>query len=99
MPLTTVVGPRWDTPQHAITDDTADTDRSKIWPGMHFDLTPCVMFNVTEFLFFKIGKDYSNPRIIDFFDLHKPEEDMYDRTKVPRMPWCVLLNSAAELLI
>ncbi|KAF8208791.1 hypothetical protein K438DRAFT_1667027 [Mycena galopus ATCC 62051] len=33
------------------------------------------------------GKDYSNPRLADFHTLHKPEEDMYDRTKVPRMPW------------
>ncbi|KAJ7069910.1 phospholipase D, partial [Mycena amicta] len=33
------------------------------------------------------GKDYSNPRIVDFHALNKPEEDMYDRTKVPRMPW------------
>lgn len=33
------------------------------------------------------GKDYSNPRLSDFYDLHKPEEDMYDRRKVPRMPW------------
>ncbi|OCH94908.1 phospholipase D [Obba rivulosa] len=33
------------------------------------------------------GKDYSNPRVQDFHTLHKPEEDMYDRTKVPRMPW------------
>ncbi|KAL0576864.1 Phospholipase D1 [Marasmius crinis-equi] len=33
------------------------------------------------------GKDYSNPRISDFYTLNKPEEDMYDRTKVPRMPW------------
>ncbi|KAF9267545.1 phospholipase D [Marasmius fiardii PR-910] len=33
------------------------------------------------------GKDYSNPRVSDFFTLNKPEEDMYDRTKVPRMPW------------
>ena len=24
---------RWDTPQHVLTDDTADTDRSQIWPG------------------------------------------------------------------
>ncbi|KIM43354.1 hypothetical protein M413DRAFT_18406 [Hebeloma cylindrosporum] len=56
---------RWDTPQHVLTDDTADTDRSEIWPG----------------------KDYSNPRLSDFYNLHKPEEDMYDRTKVPRMPW------------
>ncbi|PCH39780.1 phospholipase D [Wolfiporia cocos MD-104 SS10] len=33
------------------------------------------------------GKDYSNPRISDFHTLNKPDEDMYDRTKVPRMPW------------
>uniref|UniRef100_A0A8H7XQ51 Phospholipase n=1 Tax=Psilocybe cubensis TaxID=181762 RepID=A0A8H7XQ51_PSICU len=56
---------RWDTPQHVLTDDTADTDREEIWPG----------------------KDYSNPRLSDFYNLNKPEEDMYDRTKVPRMPW------------
>jgi phospholipase D1/2 len=39
------------------------------------------------------GKDYSNPRISDFVNLHKPEEDMYDRTKVPRMPWYILFSS------
>ncbi len=33
------------------------------------------------------GKDYSNPRIVDFHQLSKPDEDMYDRAKVPRMPW------------
>ncbi|KAI0632459.1 phospholipase D [Trametes polyzona] len=33
------------------------------------------------------GKDYSNPRVLDFHTLNKPDEDMYDRTKVPRMPW------------
>ncbi|ODQ64212.1 phospholipase D/nuclease [Nadsonia fulvescens var. elongata DSM 6958] len=33
------------------------------------------------------GKDYSNPRVKDFYDLDKPFEDMYDRNKVPRMPW------------
>ncbi|KAJ1309919.1 hypothetical protein OPQ81_006678 [Rhizoctonia solani] len=34
-----------------------------------------------------IGKDYSNARVLDFHTLNKPEQDMYDRTKVPRMPW------------
>lgn len=33
------------------------------------------------------GKDYSNARICDFFDLDKPFESMYDRSKIPRMPW------------
>lgn len=40
MALIVVVGLRWDTPQHVIIDDTADTDRAKIWPGMYFDVTP-----------------------------------------------------------
>jgi hypothetical protein len=38
-------------------------------------------------LFHETGKDYSNPRVSDFNNLDKPEEDMYDRSKVPRMPW------------
>lgn len=33
------------------------------------------------------GKDYSNPRILDFHTLNKPDDDMYDRSKIPRMPW------------
>jgi hypothetical protein len=33
------------------------------------------------------GKDYSNPRVVDFHALNKPFEDMYDRSKIPRMPW------------
>ncbi|KAI6114007.1 phospholipase D [Pisolithus sp. B1] len=33
------------------------------------------------------GKDYSNPRVVDFHTLNKPDEDMYDRSKIPRMPW------------
>ncbi|KAG7443153.1 phospholipase D [Guyanagaster necrorhizus] len=55
---------RWDTPQHALTDD-ADDELSQVWTG----------------------KDYSNARISDFHTLNKPEEDMHDRTKIPRMPW------------
>ncbi|KAJ5152874.1 Phospholipase D1 [Penicillium canariense] len=66
---------RWDTPQHALTDDKPtgfettdmpkDADHCQLWPG----------------------KDYSNPRIQDFYDLDKPYEEMYDRNVVPRMPW------------
>jgi hypothetical protein len=37
-----------------------------------------------------VGKDYSNPRVNDFHALNKPFEDMYDRSKVPRMPWSVM---------
>lgn len=33
------------------------------------------------------GKDYSNPRVKDFVEVHLPDRDMIDRTAVPRMPW------------
>ena len=33
------------------------------------------------------GKDYSNARITDFHTLAKPDEDMHDRSRIPRMPW------------
>lgn len=33
------------------------------------------------------GKDYSNARIGDFYELEKPYVSMYDRSSVPRMPW------------
>jgi len=33
------------------------------------------------------GKDYSNARVCDFYELDKPFESMYDREEVPRMPW------------
>jgi phospholipase D1/2 len=36
------------------------------------------------------GKDYSNERVVEYFDLNKPFEDMIDRKKVPRMPWYVI---------
>lgn len=66
---------RWDTPQHAVVDDKPT--------GFELDDTPkdadhCQLWP---------GKDYSNPRVQDFFALDKPYEEMYDRSKVPRMPW------------
>ncbi|KAG1593532.1 hypothetical protein G6F48_001936 [Rhizopus delemar] len=46
------------------------------------------------------GKDYSNPRIIDFHTLDKPFEDNMDRSRLPRMPWhdisMRLVGSAAQ---
>lgn len=33
------------------------------------------------------GKDLCNDRVTDPFALNKPFDDMFDRTKVPRMPW------------
>jgi phospholipase D1/2 len=75
---------RWDTPQHVLVDDPeGDPDVSTIWPGkcLRYILS---LVNPNHGM---IGKDYSNPRILDFHALNKPDEDMYDRSKIPRMPW------------
>nr|UHS16742.1 phospholipase POX09635 [Penicillium oxalicum] len=66
---------RWDTPQHSLTDDKPTGFESTDMPK---DADHCQLWP---------GKDYSNPRIQDFYDLDKPYEEMYDRSVVPRMPW------------
>ncbi|TFB04393.1 Phospholipase D1 [Trichoderma ghanense] len=66
---------RWDSPQHPIVDDKPTGFEPSEMPkdAEHVQLFP--------------GKDYSNPRVQDFFNLNEPYEEMYDRSKVPRMPW------------
>jgi phospholipase D1/2 len=66
---------RWDAPDHRIADDKLTGFEDGDFPrdSDHCQLWP--------------GKDYSNPRVQDFYSLDKPYEEMYDRTKVPRMPW------------
>lgn len=66
---------RWDTPEHRVVDD-----RPTGWEHADVELNAdtCQMWP---------GKDYSNPRVQDFHDLSQPFSELYDRTKVPRMPW------------
>ncbi|KAL4894339.1 hypothetical protein BDV59DRAFT_17177 [Aspergillus ambiguus] len=66
---------RWDTPQHLLTDDKPTGFETPDGPK---DADHCQLWP---------GKDYSNPRIQDFYDLDKPYEEMYDRNLIPRMPW------------
>ncbi|ORY27900.1 putative phospholipase D [Naematelia encephala] len=33
------------------------------------------------------GKDYANERVMEYSALDKPFDDMFNRSKVPRMPW------------
>ncbi|KAF2186349.1 phospholipase D1 [Zopfia rhizophila CBS 207.26] len=66
---------RWDTPQHSVVDDKLTGFELNDAPK---DADHCQLWP---------GKDYSNPRVQDFYALDKPYEEMYDRTKVPRMPW------------
>lgn len=66
---------RWDTPQHSVVDDkpTGFEDGELPKDADHCQLWP--------------GKDYSNPRVQDFYQLNEPYAEMYDRSKTPRMPW------------
>ncbi|BCR91689.1 phospholipase D [Aspergillus chevalieri] len=66
---------RWDTPQHQLTDDKQTGFETADMPK---DADHCQLWP---------GKDYSNPRIQDFYELDKPYEEMYDRNTIPRMPW------------
>jgi len=67
---------RWDNPQHPINDDRPtgmEPDDDVPRDAEHCQLFP--------------GKDYSNPRVLDFFKLDEPYAEMYDRSRIPRMPW------------
>jgi phospholipase D1/2 len=67
---------RWDNPQHPINDDRPtgmEPDEDAPRDAEHCQLFP--------------GKDYSNPRVLDFFKLDEPYAEMYDRSRIPRMPW------------
>ncbi|KAI9719039.1 MAG: hypothetical protein M1812_003669 [Candelaria pacifica] len=66
---------RWDTPQHSLVDDKLTGFEVSDVPK---DADHCQLWP---------GKDYSNPRVQDFYALDKPYEEMYDRTKIARMPW------------
>ncbi|TAQ86673.1 hypothetical protein B7494_g4993 [Chlorociboria aeruginascens] len=66
---------RWDTPQHSVVDDKPTGFEQSDLPK---DADHCQLWP---------GKDYSNPRVQDFFKLHEPYAEMYDRSKTPRMPW------------
>ncbi|KAF1813399.1 phospholipase D [Eremomyces bilateralis CBS 781.70] len=66
---------RWDTPGHSVVDDKLTGFELNDMPK---DADHCQLWP---------GKDYSNPRVQDFYALDKPYEEMYDRGKIPRMPW------------
>jgi phospholipase D1/2 len=66
---------RWDTPKHPVVDDKPTGFEPQDNPK---DAEHCQLFP---------GKDYSNPRVLDFSNLHQPYEEMYDRSVIPRMPW------------
>jgi phospholipase D1/2 len=66
---------RWDSPEHVLVDDKPS--------GFNEGMEGKTIEDPQVWP----GKDYSNPRIHDFFELDKPYDDMYDRKQTPRMPW------------
>lgn len=93
---------RYDTPDHVLVDDsltkfgndeekddnTAVSEDSIGPPNVdeNEDMEKLRYDFQREFQIFP-GKDYSNPRKKDFFDLPDPHKDMYNRQFIPRMPW------------
>ncbi|KAG7753340.1 hypothetical protein KL911_002733 [Ogataea haglerorum] len=71
---------RYDTPDHSVVDD-APCAFDPIPPNSASSTGNAFSYQIYP------GKDYSNPRICDFFELNQPFEDMIDRQSVPRMPW------------
>ncbi|KAK5734900.1 Phospholipase D1 [Elasticomyces elasticus] len=69
---------RWDDSCHSLTDDKLTGFELDLPGGVQRDSENCQVWP---------GKDYSNPRVQDFYALSQPYEEMYDRQKVPRMPW------------
>lgn len=77
---------RWDTPDHSLVDDVPkdSEDIERVYEEQGGELK-----DPSEESDYQIwpGKDYSNQRASDFHNLNRPNEDMYDRKKVPRQPW------------
>lgn len=73
---------RWDTPGHVLIDDGPNPLDQHDYQNSDRDMQESAQIWP--------GKDYANSRVIDFHTLDKPEEDMYDRGKVPRQPWFVI---------
>lgn len=82
---------RYDTPDHVLVDDSKEKFKSKSEPQNQNLTINSEDSNLNcefqeKYQIFP-GKDYSNPRKKDFFELASPHKDMYDRQNIPRMPW------------
>lgn len=79
---------RWDTSAHLLTDnhtnDIADEDKDAMPQHDATLLGPGVKGK--EFYVWP-GQDFANERVIEWHDLTKPENDLFDRETHPRMPW------------
>lgn len=96
---------RWDTPEHILTDDKDDgryTEKNEHEGPDKVHITPADLKDFPDNPEVWPGKDYSNPRVLDFHTLDKPYAELYDRSKIPRMAWhdismCVLGQPARDV--
>lgn len=96
---------RWDTPEHVLTDDKVSGRNLEKHEHEGPDEINTVASRVEDFPEDPEvwpGKDYSNPRVLDFHTLDKPYAELYDRSKIPRMGWhdismCVLGQPARDV--
>lgn len=96
---------RWDTPEHILTDDkpsgrNLDKSETEDLGDVHIVSSGIAGFPDDPEVW--PGKDYSNPRVLDFHTLDKPYAELYDRAKIPRMAWhdismCILGQPARDV--
>lgn len=83
---------RWDTAEHLLTDNNEhhpthgiDTVSRSQAPSHDANLLgPGVQGR--EFFVWP-GQDFANERVVEWYDLTKPDVDLFDREHYPRMPW------------
>ncbi|PKI85217.1 phospholipase D [Malassezia vespertilionis] len=75
---------RWDTPSHALVDDPymEHPEGLSLTPGF---LGPTLDGKHEAQVW--PGQDYANERVAEWHTLNKPEQDVINRERAPRMPW------------
>ncbi|CAO1628953.1 unnamed protein product [Parajaminaea phylloscopi] len=81
---------RYDTPAHVLTDDVdadyhSKSDNSASAKQQTQLLGPATEDGKEAHIW--PGQDYANERVAEWSDLTKPAQDLFDRTRFPRMPW------------
>ena len=94
---------RWDTAEHVLIDDK-ESGRVSEQRGEERTIhrAPEKLSDMPDDPEIWPGKDYSNPRVLDFHTLDKPYAELYDRSKIPRMAWhdismCMLGQPARDV--
>lgn len=96
---------RWDTAEHVLVDDKDSGRQTEKNEHEGPDDIRVVSSDASDFPAdpqIWPGKDYSNPRVLDFHTLDKPYAELYDRAKIPRMAWhdisnCILGQPARDV--